>query len=132
MFYHGTSSFRIVQILKEGLKPQPLESRIWNKNGFTHLRPKHRATSVYLTVSMGAAYSFAIKASSIDSKRHCNCSIPIVLRIPYKVLDQSRFFPDDDYLWHQKRTVVQPGDWLRSIKETHRIAYNGTIPPLWF
>lgn len=32
--YHGTSNFRLQNILKDGLQPLPLEDRVWNKSSF--------------------------------------------------------------------------------------------------
>lgn len=70
VLYHGTSSYRLQIILRDGLKPIDLEYRVWNKGGLEKQRPEHRETSIYLTASRPQAEYYAKKATDTDRARY--------------------------------------------------------------
>ena len=70
VLYHGTSSYRLQTIMRDGLKPIELEKRVWNKGGLEKQRPEHRESSVYLTASRPQAEYYAKKATDTDRARY--------------------------------------------------------------
>lgn len=88
--FHGTNETRARTILIEGLKPMPIDLRIWNKGKHTKPRPEHRATSVYLTNNLQLALSYAQYAAR---KEGC---YPAILTIALPHTENLRV--DDDYL----------------------------------
>ena len=69
VLFHGTSNYRAAIILRDGLKPLPLENRVWNKGGTTKKRPAHRDDSVYLSADRAQAEYYAGKAVKVDRVR---------------------------------------------------------------
>ena len=67
--YHGTSSLRLPQIMKDGLRPLALEHRVWNKGGLEKQRPAHRDECVYVTASRAQAEYYSRQAVKIDRVR---------------------------------------------------------------
>lgn len=67
--YHGTSSLRLPQIMKDGLRPLDLDQRVWNKGGLEKIRPAHRDECVYVTASRDQAEYYAKKTVKIDRVR---------------------------------------------------------------
>ncbi len=70
VLYHGTSNYRAAFILRDGLRPIPLEGRVWNKGGADKQRPAHREDSVYLSAVRRQAEYYAEKAVKVDRTRY--------------------------------------------------------------
>jgi hypothetical protein len=64
--YHGTSTFRLAKIMREGLKPLDDGARVWSKEKGV---PDHRNDSIYLTADLGQAEYYADKAVKVDRNR---------------------------------------------------------------
>ena len=117
--YHGTNETRARIILTEGLLPQPINLRIWNKGGTAKPRPEHRATSVYLCNNLELALSYAQYAA-----RKEGCS-PAILTIALPHTENLR--ADDDYL-----RISNPLDyrnWETAFLITGQVAHESSISP---
>jgi hypothetical protein len=117
--YHGTNDSRARIILKEGLKPMPINLRIWNKGGISKSRPTQRDRYVYLTRSLILALSYAKKAASKES------CFPAILTVELPHTDNLRV--DDDYL-----RISNPLDyknWETSFLTMDQVAHEGEIQP---
>lgn len=86
--YHGTSSSRLPDIMRDGLRPLNVEDRVWNKGSTEKARPAHRDHSVYLTASRPQAEYYAKKAVDVDRKRRGPAAVTAAKR-GIHVADQS-------------------------------------------
>lgn len=68
VLYHGTSSARYQEIMKNGLLPLDTAARIWSRERKRDV-VEHRDDSIYLTASLAQAEYYAKKAVSVDKKR---------------------------------------------------------------
>lgn len=86
--YHGTSTSRLPEIMRDGLKALDVADRVWNKGSTEKSRPAHRAHSVYLTASRPQAEYYAKKAVDVDRKRRGPAAVTAAKRGIYAA-DQS-------------------------------------------
>lgn len=125
--YHGTSSYRAEEILKQGLIPVERSQRIWTK---THKQtPVHRAESIYLTASLDQAQFYANKAVNVDKRRSKHDEgeiVPVILTCTLGTKDMEKLVADDD---HIANNGGSPEDWRASLSGMGQVAYKGSLPP---
>ena len=127
--YHGTSSYRAEEIMKNGLRPLPKDERIWKK---VHREtPAHRAEAIYLTAALNQAEYYAEQASKMD-KRRKNLdsngeSVPVILTCTLGVADMKKLAADDDHLMLNDGSTLE--DWRDSLQRMGQVAYKGSLPP---
>lgn len=127
--YHGTSSYRAEEIMKNGLNPVSRNERIWTR---THKgTPAHRDGSIYLTASLEQAEYYAQKAISVDKRRHNYDSngeyIPVVLTCTLGTADMSKLVADDDHMMANDGATLE--DWRDSLGRMGQVAYKGSLAP---
>jgi len=125
--YHGTSISAYRRILKYGIKPRASRKGNWEDH------PSHKDL-VYLTTTY--PFYFAIAASPRHAARF------VALEINLEKLDESRIFPDEDFVYHaltkQVKNVSHAAvrdslesyrhHWQDSLNYLGNVAYRGTIP----
>lgn len=117
--YHGTTTESARIILKEGLKPMPIDLRIWNKGVGNKPRPSHRDTSVYLAGTIILALSYAQMAARKKG------DFPAILTIDLPHTENLRV--DDDYMWIANPMYSK--NWEVAFNTTMQVAHKGEIPP---
>jgi len=140
--YHGTSVKVMENIIKHGLRPMSSGPNIP-----TGARP---LPAIYLTDDLEVAWEFCRTAGLVEK---CN---EVVCEVDLDDLDRSEIMPDWNMVadptnrvldlvgcspeltdneaecWAQHLAVYGPdddGDWDKSLKAAHSIAYLKTIPP---
>jgi hypothetical protein len=131
VLYHGTTDVQFEDIATLGLRPMPLEHRVWKDAGGRRGHPLHREEAVYLTAALVSAEYYARKAVNVLRARGYRGVKPVVLRVRLSVRDFPGLRADDDYL-SQRRFQNKPAseeDWFGSLQEFGQVAFLGTIPP---
>jgi hypothetical protein len=123
ILYHGTTSGRAQQILRDGLRPMAgdVAHRQWREK----TSPEWRETAIYLTASPEQAAVYATRAVTNARKRREKGQKPAVLqvRIDSGLFDHIR--PDDDYL---RAMGTDAKDWRHSLGHYGQVAVVSPIP----
>jgi 8-oxo-dGTP pyrophosphatase MutT (NUDIX family) len=139
VLYHGTSDVAAEEILREGLKAQPVHRRVWHKDVLSK-HPDWRGSAVYLTVDLYQAHYYATKAVNVLRRRGYRGVKPVVLKVLVPKAYFNNFLPDDDYLTKlygksprnpRQLDLFHDLSWLGSLGEMSQVAYLGSIPPAW-
>lgn len=128
VLYHGTSSDRLENIKKDGLKPMPKEFRPWKSDVLKH-HPEYREHAIYLTIDKFQADYYAKKAVKVARRSKMSGVYPVVLKIIIPKSHYKYLLPDDDYF--QLQFMKLGMSWMDSLKDFSQVAYLGSIPPEW-
>jgi hypothetical protein len=133
--YHGTSKRNLGKIIREGLKPRA----VTGQSNWKHVVESH-SSMVYLTAGYATYFGF-------DTLREQKNNKFGMVRIDLRALDETKLYPDEDYLAHtiglvpaECNTLEQKIEWARnnlhqfqhlwreSINALGNCCYEGTIP----
>jgi len=127
--YHGTAASHYDSIIESGIFPRENEAGCWDKNASV---PEH----VYLT-DCYAGY-FAYNAASLLEE-----DVLMVVEVDLSLLDESRLFPDEDFIVYAAKDVPEGVDkhewvkghihdyqefWKESLSFLGNVAHRGTVP----
>lgn len=135
ILYHGTSSDRLENIKKEGLKSVPLEMRTWKSDNLKY-HPKYREKAIYLSADKNQAVYYSLKAVKVARRHRIRGTTPVLLKITIPKDKFVNLMPDDDYLQSKYRDQITKKQfpdvsWVESLKNFAQVAYLGEIPPEW-
>jgi hypothetical protein len=123
--YHGTSTKRLDEILKHGLRPR--KGRKCKSNWKEY---PSRTDMVYLT----SAYPFYFAASAAGKGED-----PVVFEIDTTLLEEGNFFPDEDFISQGMKDIANHDKyrenlelyqhhWELSVEKLGNCCYKGVIP----
>ena len=160
VLYHGTSSFRLPDVMQNGLSPQSGAAIAWKRETKKGSTP-HRFESVYLTADKEQAIYYANKATRVDRYQIANAGPAWTSyyyrgdepdgrdgREKYREAKQARHRPKpvllqvivpateykrlrvDDDYWKSKGRAQNLDPW-DSLAQFSQVALVGSIPPEW-
>lgn len=116
LLYHGTSTKRLTDIKKTGLKPVPADQRVWKKGADITVHDD----AVYLTAVRAQAEYYAKIAASHDKAK------PALVTVTLTSRDFPHLIADDDFAIDSK--APKTNNWQTSLSYYGQVAYKGTIP----
>jgi hypothetical protein len=132
MFFHGTLTTNVDNILRDGLRPRGSSA-----SHDEYLGNPSLPEFVYLTTSLGLAVDHSVR---ISERVHRGAPVTI-LAVVNSALEPELFYPDEDWLrtevnsdftdWTRAKQMKfmkeHRVDWPQCLKEMRTVAYHGQI-----